>query len=544
MIKAFDVAEDQALSWSRPTSISGFETLAYLFHANGYLEEARQSWEALEMLRPDNGRYTYYLADLAQMTGNEAAMLGYMQKTAELEPAYAPTWLKLGSLYFNTNNIDEAISAFQKRLELQPKDSYAATYMARIELRRNNEAKARQWLDKAVNGDPDIPTSHNLLANILRKNGDPLAANTERWRGSVLGRFREAADPWKEELIRKYCYDVNKLLIRADIDQKTRYKDFGLSLMLRAQTIEPNNPAPYKDLGSLYLEQGKVEKALEILEEGHRLPDATPDMSVQLAEAYQQSNQLKKGLELLSNELLSHPDEPSLLIAYGSILDSLGRYQEAIDAFKEAIQGNQQNKASSYLKIAISLLHMGKKEEAKEHLLKALEEQPQFPFALAELGGIELNDWNLEAAEKYISEFYNNYPVSKRAGALMVQLHVRKTIQAIRNEKLELAEQYAKEGLTLFPESVELNSVLGMLYAQQNRVDEAAVTLEKANQSETVNVNVLLSLIKVYMSQGKIEQAKQALRDGEQKLLIAGETEVANKLNELLLTLSYAKNKE
>jgi len=173
----------------------------------------------------------------------------------------------------------------------------------------------------------------------------------------------------------------------------------------------------------------------------------------------------EKALTTAERGFFKHPDDPDLYVAIGKAYDALEDHARAIDAFEKAMI-NRSYAAEGHFNIALSKIDAGQKEDAREHLQQALELRPQFPQVLAELGVLELDAWNLELAERYIETFYDAYPGSKRARALMVQLHVRKTISAVRDGNLSAAEQISRNGLQIQPGSPDLNSVLGMIYAQ------------------------------------------------------------------------------
>jgi len=532
---ALEDATEKAVSFNMSHAAEGVENLGRLYHANGFYDDAASCWEALLKTEPSQAKWSYYLADGMRLQGNESEMGTLLERVVQLAPEYAPAWLKLGTHQFAAGKWDAAQASFLRRMELIPDDAYAAVGLARISIQKGDSEEARKWLQKAISGTPDLSTAHILLARVLAASGDIFGADHQNWLGTEAGRFREAPDPWIDDLAND-CYDVNQLLTWGSIDYQTLFGDHGKSLFERAMRLEPENAESYEALGRIYLDAGDAKKAVEILTQGVEKPNVPATLYVRLSEAYRQLKRPIEALNAAKDGLSEKPGDPDLLVALGTVLDDIGQYDDAVEAF-ETVMADAERAAEANLRVALVMEHAGKKEQAYDYLRKALELRPKYPQALAELGVLELDAWNLESASKYIHAFYDNYPGSVRAKELMAQLSVREAILAVRNNDLNSAETVCLEGLQINPNSPDLNSFLGVLYAQQKRYLEAVRLLETAFQFKPTDLKIVTNLVQVYMDQQQLNDARRVLMVGERAMRESGNETAARQVRQALSQL-------
>ena len=513
LIAAVTDARNQARSWSEGRD--GLERLGRLYHANGYYPQARKCWTTLRSAEPREARWPYFIADALRMSGHETEARPLLEETVRLAPDYAPAWLKLGTIAQNEGRLDDAERAYRRRLALLPKDPYATFGLARVEILRGRKAEARSWLEQCVRATPAFPSSHNVLAGLLESDGDTAGAARERWLGVVAGRFREADDPWIEELADD-CLDPDRLMVLAAIDRQTRRGDFGRRFMERAIRLDPRDPRGYGELGQMYCERGDGARARDILERGIRLPGASAMLFARLSEAYRLLDQPEKALQAARRGLEATPGDADLSNALGIALTELARFEEALAAFRTSI-ANGAHTAEPNVNMAICLVRMGRKADAYACLHRALEIQPMFPKAIAELGYLELDAWKLDSAEQYIRAFYDAYPGMNRARGLMVQLSVRKAIVAARAGDAAAAENACRAGLQVDADSADLHGMLGVILADGKRYADAVHELETARHLNPADGRVLLKLGQVYAETGRIAEARAVLAEGEAK---------------------------
>ena len=76
-----------------------------------------------------------------------------VKKTAQ-EPENVTAWIDLGNLYFDSNQIDKAIWAYQKSLDLSPNNPNVLTDMGVMYRRKGQPEEAIKAFDRATSIDP------------------------------------------------------------------------------------------------------------------------------------------------------------------------------------------------------------------------------------------------------------------------------------------------------------------------------------------------------------------------------------------------------
>jgi len=91
-----------------------------------------------------------------QAISNEVAtrIFELEKKTAD-SPDDLDAWIELGHLYFDTNNFDKAIWAYNKSLELEPNDPDILTDLGVMYRRIGNPTEAIKNFDKAIGLNPN-----------------------------------------------------------------------------------------------------------------------------------------------------------------------------------------------------------------------------------------------------------------------------------------------------------------------------------------------------------------------------------------------------
>lgn len=91
----------------------------------------------------------------SQSFSEEAAWINELKRQAEAAPENADAWTRLGNAYFDTNQQEEAISAYGKSLNLIPNDANVLTDMGIMYRRIGKAREAIGYFNKAAAVDPN-----------------------------------------------------------------------------------------------------------------------------------------------------------------------------------------------------------------------------------------------------------------------------------------------------------------------------------------------------------------------------------------------------
>ncbi len=509
---ALEQAEQRALA-ARST-LEGIAELGRLYQANDYDREAEVCWRILAAQQPSEAHWSHYIADLRRTAGDDAGMAAWLRETVRRAPDYAPAWLKLAEWEFKTGQLDEAERDYHRRLALLPGDPYARLGLARRALQGDRHDEGRRLLETLVRDHPTFYPAHNLLAEILDASGDAAGAKRERGLGRAAGRFREADDPWLEEL-RAWCYDPARLAVWASVELLTNHGDHGVALLERAIQIAPADPLGYDDLGRVYLQLGEAARARDLFAQAVKLPNAPSDAYAGLSEAYRDLGELDSALQAADQGLAASPHSADLETARGNSLRAAGRLEEALAAFRLAVE-HAPAVAETHYNLGDTLLKLGRTAEAYASLRRALDLKPTYPRALIALGQGELEAGRLDSAAQYLRPLYEFNPGLELARRLMARWCLQSAMAAAGADRMEEAEQRLREGLDASPDLPELHARLGLLYGQEGRYAEALAPLETYHRLQSAEPMAALFLGQTYAHLGRGDDARRLLEEGRQ----------------------------
>jgi HemY protein len=501
--------------------------LGLLYQANGYIAEAEQCWHALERVRPKDAHWTYYLADLAKTQNDYSAMGENLQRTVELAPDYAPARLRLADWQLKSGQTEAASNNYTRRLALVPKDPYARLGLARVAMQNDDRATAGKLLAELVQDSPAFSTGHNLYAEYLAAAGDASGASRHRWLGRETGRFRDAEDPWMDDLTAR-CYDYQRLLVLGTLDYQTEHGDKGETFFRRAIQVQPFAYPAYEQLGKLYLKNHDASRAKEILEEGERRVAQNPHPTggsssaftkpsamyySTLSQAYRDLKEPAHAVEIVREGLEKLGDSLELEDSLGIALGEEGNYDEAIEALHRALAFNINDSDSNY-NLALCLQAEGREPEAVEALHRSLALQPTFPDALLILARREMEQGHLDEAEKYIRPLYESHPEMKevRDLALKWRLQMEKSAEA-RKDYSEAERQY-KGALGIDENNPDIVSRLGTMLLVAGQPERAVPWLRSYHKMRPDDARGALFLGQAYAMQGHFSEAKEVLSEG------------------------------
>jgi len=520
------------------TALGGVAELGRLYHASGYPREAEACWQLLHTAQPREARWTYYLADLRRTASDYPRMAEFMAQTTRLAPDYAPAWLHLADLQLKTGQLADADRGYQKRLTLLPSDPYARLGLARVALQQNRREQARAQIERLIKDAPEFSPGHNLYAEMLAADGDTASATQHRWLGRETGRFREADDPWLDELV-AWCFNYDQLCIRGTVEYQTNHGDRGKSSFERAIQLRPDALTAYELLGSLYLDRNEPAKARDMFEQGlEHAKSAKPSVMfyVNLSRTFRTLKLPAEAVRVAREGLAQAGEEFELYDALGTALGDLGEREAAVGALRTAVARNPSDTNANY-NLAIALIAVRRLDEAIEALHRSLALRPTFPSSLALLAQIEIDSGRWQNAAQYLQPLYESHPEMPQARQMMAYWHLRAGADAEGKRDLTTAEQHYRAGVAIDRHHAELQSRLGTLCLIEGRFAEAVEPLEALHRLQPDNAQSSLFLGQAYAAAGRRDDARRVLTEGAQLAERTGNATTAQHCREILQQL-------
>ncbi|HBL10518.1 MAG TPA: hypothetical protein DD379_03725 [Cyanobacteria bacterium UBA11162] len=285
------------------------------------------------------------------------------QNAIKLNPNHATAYSHMGWLLHDQNKSEEAIIAYQQALKLNPNDpnTYFSLGMAFYSQEKWNDAvvsyqnfiqlkpnealayislsaalKQQDKLSEAINAYEKAIQLNPTFTNDFKRLGDELAYLKKQ--SDTLANYRQTIQK-NPKNVRAYNRLAKELHKQGKLDQ-------AIATYRHVIQLEPKQATNYNNLGNVLFDQEKFAQAIL---------------------AYRQAIQL----------------DPKYAIAYNSLGNALAKqakFDQAISAYQQAIQLNPQQ-AITYNNIGNALQDSGKLEQAIEQYQRAIALDPKFTGA-------------------------------------------------------------------------------------------------------------------------------------------------------------------
>ena len=336
----------------------------------GKIELAITSYKALTRILPFKAEYHWELGELYETQNHLGAALQSYERVITIRPEEISVWNRLGQLYLQTGDDSAAMRAFQTVLEslesgviphpsrnrgwieidahsgislaYQAQDNFEKAEhhitkaIALLEARalsmrsgtRNNRARSRERIELSMR----IRDARYTLAQIyLRFNAAQKAVDTFEKILDVDDKYVPAltgigiAYQMLDNVARAENYLRRAIELPSQEELPDAYNALGYlyaeqgikldeaaALIRRALKSAPTSGAYLDSLGLVYFKQGKLDAAIENLEQAnHYLPD-TPEILLHLTDAYLEKGLKEKALQTLEHAVQIEPDNVEL----------------------------------------------------------------------------------------------------------------------------------------------------------------------------------------------------------------------------------------
>lgn len=294
---------------------TGFDMLGIQDSAIYYYERAQLEMDTF------NINLASRLVDLYTDADRYEQVLTAAEQILNAAPLNSHVRRSLGFAYYKLGKPLAALNEFHIALRQDPSDTYSAFYLARIYLEQDEYDRACREIDSALRINPDFIELWIYLGFAAIEKGEyELAAHA----------FTEAAYRGADPAQVYYLLGAIKESQAADVDAYFFYR--------KSLTVEPDNIAALQALASLVSRIGREDEAFQTFERIIEIDTMNAVALNYVGYTYAERNErLEYALRLTERALAIEPDNGYYLDSRGWVFYRMGRYEEALQDLKRAV---------------------------------------------------------------------------------------------------------------------------------------------------------------------------------------------------------------
>lgn len=419
--------------------------------------------------------------------------LGLLEPALRESPRNPKLWTLQGLALSGKGRMKEALSAYQKALEISKDYLPALEGAAQIEYNAGSQ-DAVPLLDRVLRLRPNDPTSHAMLGVLAYKRGDcPQAVEHFTHSGSLLQSQLSALQEYGACLV--------------SLGQAEKAIDVFQQLLAQA----PDDPKIRRALAAVQLEAAHAQDARTTLEP---LAAGTQDAkTLGLAAAVEEANHnTPQAVQLLRQAIVLEPRNTDLYVQFSDLCFVHQSFQTGIDMLNVGLR-LQPDSARLYLARGVLYVQMANYESAEADFEKAEQLDPQQSISAAALGLVaeETQQNNPDEALAIVRQKLAKRPNDPLLWELQASILAEK-VPAPGSPEFRLAVDSARKAAALRPGASSAHDILGKLYLQSGQLDLAIKECRAALRENPKNQVALYHLIVALRKTGQKSELPDLLR--------------------------------
>ena len=475
--------------------------------------------EMEEALRLDPARGATYtqlgLVELAR--GRQSEAEAAFKRAVELAPTWVGGHMALANFYWSAGRLPDAERSLDAALKLDPKNEGVNHALAVFSLATGRVGEAERYL-KQVSDLTHTPSSLFTLAEYYiatRRSTDaisilePMAADARTATGAKqrLARAYAAAGSQAkahsliDEILAQAPRDAQTQLLKGQLLLGEGHRDEALESVKAAVAAEPTSVAAQFTLGRVYAARGDVAGAEAAFREVLKLNPSAAAAQVEISQLQLSSGTPSAALRTAEEAVKSQPNriETRLALIRGLLAaQELARAEQEIQALLTA----RPDLAAVHVQNGVLLATRNNVTGARAAFGKALTLDPGSLEALGGLLALDLNAKDFAAAKNRIGARLEQGSVTP--GLLLL---AARTYGSAGD--MAAAERVLRQAIDADPSLLPAYSMLGQMYLQQKRLDEARQEFDKLAERHSNPVGALTMSGMIFQGQGNLPEAQR-----------------------------------
>jgi tetratricopeptide (TPR) repeat protein len=325
---ALAIAEARQAVYLHPDSAETYGKLGMVLLVHGFDQAAEVCLEQAQRRDPNDPRWPYHRATAVRHQLSRACAL--MEQAAERAGDDPPSVrLRLGELYLESGQLQQAKEQFQRILERIPGQPRARLGLARVALEEDRPAEGLRLLEGLQR-----QSAARLRTALYQRLGDHANAEKAQAMAETLPADLPWPDPFLEELAQLRAGKRHRLQQLQELEQQGKRAE-ALALGRRIEKIHPD--VYWLVEARIYRDRGLREEAIRCYRRVLQLDPDSLDARLELVEIYRAAGQLAEARTELQQLLEREPGHGPARLALGQCEWSLGNRSAAVEHLRRAL---------------------------------------------------------------------------------------------------------------------------------------------------------------------------------------------------------------
>jgi tetratricopeptide (TPR) repeat protein len=314
--------------------------LGMAYQANTFPEIGLKCYNVAIDLDDSNARYWFHRASVTHHLGHVSAALADIDRAIALNGTRPFLHWRKGLWLLEVGRTEDALLAFRRAVEFDPKDSTAGMALGRGLVQAGEFAEAIDVLRRIDDADANRKYISLLLGSALRGMGEIEQAKAALADGR--GSKPDWSDEWTDEMLQHVLGFTADMKRAQRVASQGRYDEM-INILSPWQKRRPNDVALLNNLGTAYTNAKRYDEAADILNHAIEINADHFAAYLNLATLYQRTGLMQQALQNANRSIELNPSLARAHETRGLILWQMNRTTEALDALDRAFALDARN---------------------------------------------------------------------------------------------------------------------------------------------------------------------------------------------------------